>query len=343
MEVNAANEISQYRHKKFDNFKRKRYDSSNSSHSNAETFESSSVTTENLSNSDHKGSCASRTNLSCDRSLTIPPSKKRSVTSSPCRTISPVETLLPRLNDEMLSNIYKYHANMVRKFPKKERSPKDQKRRDKNTIACRMSRRSKKLEQLLIEEQYREFSEKNFAIEEQTIRANAYLIELNKLISLPRSQLPTLSTECPAAIPPPNIPNILASPTSDSKGNNIDTSPTRKDVSASLTQDKLRNNNASKLSFTEETKVPKKPFTIAYLIDKYHKERLAMFANTQPLRDIHRLDRPTIAIFDFSTDFLHVPEYGIHGILVRFRSSAFSLIPGSMAFMFQSILDVINS
>lgn len=271
MEMDAANEISQYRHKKFDNFKRKRYDSCNSSHSNAESFDSLSVTTENLSTPDYKGSCASRTNLSCDSTLTIPPSKKRRVTSSPSRIISPVETLIPRLNDEMLSNIYKYHANMVRKFPKKERSPKDQKRRDKNTIACRMSRRSKKLEQLFIEEQYREFSEKNFAIEEQTIRANAYLIELNKLISLPRSQLPTLSPECSISLASAaisSIPNISAPPTSYSKGNNIDTSPTRNDVSASLTQEKKRNNTASKLSFTEETKVSRKPFTIAYLIGK---------------------------------------------------------------------------
>uniref|UniRef100_A0A1B0BJ82 BZIP domain-containing protein n=1 Tax=Glossina palpalis gambiensis TaxID=67801 RepID=A0A1B0BJ82_9MUSC len=265
MEIDAADEVSQYRHKKFDNFKRKRYDSYNSSHSNAETFESLSATTGNLSNSDYKESCISRTNLSCNTTLTTPLSKRRRITLSPSRTISSVEPLLPRLNDEMLSNIYKYHANMVRKFPKKQRSPKDQKRRDKNTIACRISRQSKKLEQLFIQEQYREFSEKNFAIEEQSIRANAYLIELNKLISLPRSQLPTLSTEC--SISPASISNISASPTEDSEGNNFNPSPTKNDTSVWLTQDKKRNNNANKLSFVEDTEVPKKPFTIAYLID----------------------------------------------------------------------------
>ncbi|KAM7351826.1 mabiki [Cochliomyia hominivorax] len=90
-------------------------------------------------------------------------------------------TVLPKISDDTLRSICKYHGNMVRKFPKKERSPKDQERRNKNTIACRMSRRVKKLEHIAIEEQYKEFTQQTFDIIEQSMRATAYLHELMKL------------------------------------------------------------------------------------------------------------------------------------------------------------------
>ncbi|XP_037808939.1 protein Mabiki-like [Lucilia sericata] len=88
-----------------------------------------------------------------------------------------------QISDDTLRSICKYHGNMVRKFPKKERSAKDQERRDKNTIACRMSRRVKKLEHIAIEEQYKEFSQQTFDIIEQSMRATAYLHELMQLTS----------------------------------------------------------------------------------------------------------------------------------------------------------------
>ncbi|KNC25282.1 hypothetical protein FF38_02550 [Lucilia cuprina] len=105
------------------------------------------------------------------------------LTTSASSAIPPPVAILPKISDDTLRSICKYHGNMVRKFPKKERSAKDQERRDKNTIACRMSRRVKKLEHIAIEEQYKEFSQQTFNIIEQSMRATAYLHELMQLTS----------------------------------------------------------------------------------------------------------------------------------------------------------------
>ncbi|XP_073825763.1 mabiki [Musca autumnalis] len=102
-------------------------------------------------------------------------------TSSTSPLLASTAAILPKISTETLASICKYHGNMVRKFPKKERTPKDQERRDKNTIACRMSRRVKKLEHIAIEEQYKEFSQQTFEIIEQAMRSTAYLQELMKL------------------------------------------------------------------------------------------------------------------------------------------------------------------
>ncbi|XP_005181611.2 protein Mabiki [Musca domestica] len=101
--------------------------------------------------------------------------------SSTAPVLAPTTAILPKISTETLASICKYHGNMVRKFPKKERTPKDQERRDKNTIACRMSRRVKKLEHIAIEEQYKEFSQQTFEIIERAMRSTAYLHELMKL------------------------------------------------------------------------------------------------------------------------------------------------------------------
>uniref|UniRef100_A0A1A9WXI1 BZIP domain-containing protein n=1 Tax=Glossina brevipalpis TaxID=37001 RepID=A0A1A9WXI1_9MUSC len=251
MENIDANEIMQYRHKKFDNFKRKQRDSCNSLQSRTKAFESESMRIENLNNShtDDKESYTNRTNLPCDITIiTPPPSKRRRVTFASTHVIPSVETILPRLSDEMLSSIYKYHCNMVRKFPKRQRSPKDQRRRDKNTIACRISRRSKKLEQLFIEEQYREFCEKNFIIKEQSIRANAYLNELNKLINPSRNTFTAFSTDCSISSTTATISSSI------------------QHISATSSKCYSNgNSDASKLNFIEKIKLSKKPFTIAYL------------------------------------------------------------------------------
>ncbi|XP_037708217.1 protein Mabiki [Drosophila subpulchrella] len=83
---------------------------------------------------------------------------------------------------EAIQDIFKYHVNMVRKFPKKERTPKDQERRNKNTIACRMSRRKKKFDDLQIEQQYKECSSEHLKIAEQSLRARVYLNHLKQLV-----------------------------------------------------------------------------------------------------------------------------------------------------------------
>lgn len=101
------------------------------------------------------------------------------------------------ISPEELRDICKYHGNMVRNFPKKERTPKDQERRNKNTIACRMSRRVKKLEHLTIEVQYKEFKSEHLKIVEQSERALAYFNYLKNLVKSPASA---------SAIPPVPVP-----------------------------------------------------------------------------------------------------------------------------------------
>ncbi|XP_030377196.1 protein Mabiki [Scaptodrosophila lebanonensis] len=107
-----------------------------------------------------------------------------SESSSSSSLPSPSSSELPKISADTLRDICKYHGNMVRKFPKKDRTPKDQERRNKNTIACRMSRRVKKLEHLAIEEQYKHFSAEHLKIVEQSMRATAYFNHLNELSKL---------------------------------------------------------------------------------------------------------------------------------------------------------------
>ncbi|KAH8282282.1 hypothetical protein KR054_006705 [Drosophila jambulina] len=81
-----------------------------------------------------------------------------------------------------IRDICKYHVNMVRKFPKKERTPKEQERRDKNTMACRLSRRKKKLDDLEVKEEYDQFLKAHHQMAEQSLRAKVYLDELKLLV-----------------------------------------------------------------------------------------------------------------------------------------------------------------
>lgn len=89
-----------------------------------------------------------------------------------------------KISQETLAEICKYHKNMARKYPSKFRSPKDQEKRDKNTIACRMSRRLKKLEEVAIEEQYKECQQKYLANLLETQKIVLYMKELIKLTEI---------------------------------------------------------------------------------------------------------------------------------------------------------------
>ncbi|XP_050320367.1 uncharacterized protein LOC126753178 [Bactrocera neohumeralis] len=91
--------------------------------------------------------------------------------------------VLSRISEDKLRSICTFHTNMVRQFPKKERSLKDQERRNKNTIACRMSRRIKKLEQIAIEEECKELEQQQEAMTEEILRATAYLEQLELLMA----------------------------------------------------------------------------------------------------------------------------------------------------------------
>ncbi|XP_075154142.1 uncharacterized protein LOC142227460 [Haematobia irritans] len=213
-------ESFEYRHKKFDQSKRPRNDSHNSSddydfaHVDIERIDDDDadaepqyqMTTSNTASlyENYMASNSSATSISpppCKRARTssftsvnsyanfspLPMTRTQErrtstpLTSTSLASISPTAAILPKISDETLRSICKYHGNMVRKFPKKERTPKDQERRNKNTIACRMSRRVKKLEHIAIEEQYKEFSQQTFEIIEQAMRSTAYLNELMKL------------------------------------------------------------------------------------------------------------------------------------------------------------------
>ncbi|KAH8412436.1 hypothetical protein KR009_002043 [Drosophila setifemur] len=119
------------------------------------------------------------------------PKRRRLASSSESSSVSvsSYHTLGP-INTETIQDIFKYHANMVRKFPKKERSPKDQERRNKNTVACRMSRRKKKFDDLQIEQQYKEFANEHLKIAEQSLRAKVYLNHLKQLVQQENQSAP---------------------------------------------------------------------------------------------------------------------------------------------------------
>ncbi|XP_020716590.1 uncharacterized protein LOC110118688 [Ceratitis capitata] len=104
-------------------------------------------------------------------------------TSNATPSANPMATaaVLTSISEDKLRSICTYHTNMVRKFPQKERTPKDQERRNKNTIACRMSRRVKKLEQIAVEEQCKQFDLEQWRMLEETLRATCLLEQLERL------------------------------------------------------------------------------------------------------------------------------------------------------------------
>ncbi|XP_017858751.1 PREDICTED: protein Mabiki [Drosophila arizonae] len=141
------------------------------------------------------------TSSQCSSLMSLPKRRRLNSTvydgSNGSESASSSHSLPPSISPEALRDICKYHGNMVRKFPKKERSPKDQDRRNKNTIACRMSRRVKKLEHLAIEEQYKEFTLQHLKIVEQSMRATAYFNHLNQLVKHEQSTV----SSAPAPVP----------------------------------------------------------------------------------------------------------------------------------------------
>ncbi|XP_055858362.1 uncharacterized protein LOC129920891 [Episyrphus balteatus] len=82
------------------------------------------------------------------------------------------------IDPSKLSEICKYHDNMVRQHPAKVRTEHEQVKRDLNTEACRLSRRVSKLAGIILEEQYRERTLANNKIVEESIRSIHYLKSL---------------------------------------------------------------------------------------------------------------------------------------------------------------------
>ncbi|XP_017856781.1 PREDICTED: protein Mabiki [Drosophila arizonae] len=72
-----------------------------------------------------------------------------------------------------------YHANMVRRSQtSRQRSPKEQQRRDRNTLACLLSRRAKQAQDAHLSQQYEQYRAQQVAIMEQQVRFGLYYRQL---------------------------------------------------------------------------------------------------------------------------------------------------------------------
>ncbi|KAH8381141.1 hypothetical protein KR200_004133 [Drosophila serrata] len=71
--------------------------------------------------------------------------------------------------------VSQYHANMVRHSQaKRQRSPKEQQRRDRNTLACLLSRRAKQAQEERMGQQYEQYRRHHAAMLEQQVRLSLY-------------------------------------------------------------------------------------------------------------------------------------------------------------------------
>ncbi|KAH8274035.1 hypothetical protein KR044_008592 [Drosophila immigrans] len=69
-----------------------------------------------------------------------------------------------------------YHANMVRSQRPRLRSPKAQQRRDRNTLACLLSRRARVAKEVAMEQQYKLYKQQHDVNLEQQIRLSLYYV-----------------------------------------------------------------------------------------------------------------------------------------------------------------------
>ncbi|XP_034667648.1 protein Mabiki [Drosophila subobscura] len=69
-----------------------------------------------------------------------------------------------------------YHANMVRSHTPRQRSPQEQLRRDRNTLASLRHRRHKQQEQALMEQQYLDYRRQHEANLQQQVRLSLYYV-----------------------------------------------------------------------------------------------------------------------------------------------------------------------
>lgn len=87
------------------------------------------------------------------------------------------------ISKSKMSEICKYHKNMARNHPQTNRSSREQEKRDKNTTACRVSRRAKKLQEIIIEEEYKDSLQMHDEVVEETLRSLVYMQSLLELIT----------------------------------------------------------------------------------------------------------------------------------------------------------------
>ncbi|XP_013101331.1 uncharacterized protein LOC106083053 [Stomoxys calcitrans] len=96
-----------------------------------------------------------------------------------------------QVSQQVINKVCRYHGNMARPQPSRERSMEEQIKRERNTEACRLSRRAKKLEEVLVEQQYRERLQANEKVLEASIRSILYMKALMGLMvngSLPQDE-----------------------------------------------------------------------------------------------------------------------------------------------------------
>lgn len=86
------------------------------------------------------------------------------------------------VSQQVINKVCRYHGNMARNHPQRERSSEEQLKRERNTEACRLSRRAKKLEEMLVEQQYRERLMTNEKVLEASIRSILYMKALMGLM-----------------------------------------------------------------------------------------------------------------------------------------------------------------
>lgn len=87
-----------------------------------------------------------------------------------------------QVSQQVINKVCRYHGNMARHHPQRERSMEEQIKRERNTEACRLSRRAKKLEEMLVEQQYRERLMANEKVLEASIRSILYMKALMGLM-----------------------------------------------------------------------------------------------------------------------------------------------------------------
>ncbi|KAH8378010.1 hypothetical protein KR093_008478 [Drosophila rubida] len=94
----------------------------------------------------------------------------------PAATSSQPQKPAPSTSTATATATTTYHANMVRSQRPRLRSPKAQQRRDRNTLACLLSRRARVAKEVAMEQQYQQFIQQHNVTAEQQIRLNLYYV-----------------------------------------------------------------------------------------------------------------------------------------------------------------------
>ncbi|XP_052861600.1 uncharacterized protein LOC128268520 [Anopheles cruzii] len=123
------------------------------------------------------------------RSRSVPYTNRRMLKSLPADMLSKV-TRKALVSTSLGEMSLVYHGNMARKFPGLEnRTPEQQKQRQRNTEAARISRRKTKLLEQLVEKETQEVSSTNTRSKRMVAAQLVYVNTLTDLLDLPRIRL----------------------------------------------------------------------------------------------------------------------------------------------------------